>query len=106
MTEISIFQDPKGSYAYLRTESKNGSKMLLMALERPCLSLSDAKNNKPLRFRLQDKYQGMHFVDKDPEGENQYYEGKGAPLPRCPVQNGNIDKSLDWLGRNKRAGDW
>ena len=48
----------------------------------------------------------MHFVDKDPEGENQYYEGKGAPLPRCPVQNGNIDKSLDWLGRNKRAGDW
>merc|ERR1711990_1026566 len=56
----------------------------------PCLSLSHAKNNKQLRFRLQDKYKGMHFVDNDPEGGNQYYEGKGAPLPRAEWEHRQI----------------
>ena len=55
----------------------------------PCLSLSEAKKNTS-RFRLQEKYKGMHFVDKDPEGDNQYYVGKGTPLPPAEWEHRKI----------------
>ena len=32
----------------------------------------------------------MHFVDKDPEGDNQYYVGKGTPLPPAEWEHRKI----------------
>ena len=47
----------------------------------PRIALGDVKKDRAATFRLQDKYKGMYFVDKDPDGDNQYYEGRGDPAP-------------------------
>ena len=48
----------------------------------PRISLGDVKRDKPARFRLQEKYKGLFFVDKDPDGDNGYYaDPPGDPLP-------------------------
>ena len=49
----------------------------------PPLSLGNVKRNKRAMFRLQEKYQHLFFVDKDADGDNDYYEpgGGDGPLP-------------------------
>ena len=48
----------------------------------PRIRLGDVKRNKQARFRLQEKYKDLFFVDKDPDGDNRYYddENPGDPL--------------------------
>ena len=38
------------------------------------IRLSDVKKNKQARFRLQEKYKMLYFVDKDPDGSCGYYD--------------------------------
>ena len=47
----------------------------------PRLSLGNVKRNKRAMFRLQEKYKDMFFVDKDAEGDNDYYEPGGGDGP-------------------------
>jgi len=56
----------------------------------PRIRLGDVKRDKGARFRLQEKYKGLFFVDKDPDGDSRYYddENPGDPLP-----------SVDWEHR-------
>ena len=42
------------------------------------LSLADVKKDKAAMFRLDSKYKGMFFVDKDPDGETGWPEGAAA----------------------------
>ena len=49
----------------------------------PPINLGAVRDNKKSRFRLQEKYKGLHFLDKDPCDDNGYYTKEGAlPLPR------------------------
>lgn len=52
------------------------------------MRLSDVRKNKSSKFRLQEKYKGLYFVDKDPDGTTSYYDpdpdpdsADAAPLP-------------------------
>ena len=47
----------------------------------PRISLGDVRDNKEVRFRLQEKYKGMCFLDKDPCDDNGHYTRGGDPLP-------------------------
>ena len=47
----------------------------------PRLKFGDVRDNKQARFRLQEKYKGLCFLDKDPCDDNGYYTGGGDPLP-------------------------
>ena len=47
----------------------------------PRILLGVVKRDNASRFRLQEKYKGLFFVDKDADGDNQYYEAHGDPLP-------------------------
>ena len=40
----------------------------------PRIRLGDVKRAKGARFRLQEKYKGLFFVDKDPDGDSTYYD--------------------------------
>ena len=49
----------------------------------PRIALGVVKRNAGAKFRLQEKYKGFFFVDKDPDGDAGYYNaGGGAPLPK------------------------
>ena len=39
----------------------------------PRIRLSLVQSDKASKFRLQEKYKGLYFVDKDPDGDNNYY---------------------------------
>ena len=56
----------------------------------PRIPLGVVKRDRPMRFRLQTKYKGLYFVDKDPEGDNEYYEGVGDPLPSAQWEHRKI----------------
>ena len=59
------------------------------------LALGAVKRDRAQCFRLQEKYKGLCFVDKDPDGDNQYYEGDGDPLPRVEWEHHKIN-GLIW----------
>ena len=65
----------------------------------PQISLGTVKRDRAMRFRLQDKYKGLCFVDKDPDGDNEYYEGIGDPLPNAQWENRKII-GLIWQNHN------
>ena len=44
----------------------------------PRIMLSVVWRDKQSCFRLQEKYKGLFFVDKDPDGDNDYYVDDGA----------------------------
>merc|ERR1719261_776370 len=52
------------------------------------ISLTDVKGNKAAKFRLQEKYKGLHFVHKDPNAGTTYYspdidpDNRGPPKPQ------------------------
>ena len=47
------------------------------------IPLSVVKRNAGAKFRLQEKYKGLFFVDKDPDGDTGYYTNAGGdPLPK------------------------
>ena len=48
------------------------------------------KADKPSKFKLQEKYKGLYFVDKDPDGDNNYYDGAGDPVPNDECENRKI----------------
>ena len=54
--------------------------------------LGEVKKCKQSRFRLQEKYKNLFFVDKDPDGDNHYYEdGAGdGPLPSSQWEHRQI----------------
>ena len=56
----------------------------------PRIPLGAVKRNRAQRFRLHEKYKDMCFVDKDPDGDNEYYEGNGGPLPDTQWENRKI----------------
>ena len=47
----------------------------------PTIKLGDVRANKQAIFRLQEKYKGLFFLDKDPCDDNGYYTRDGDPLP-------------------------
>jgi len=67
--------------------------------------LGDVKTNKAAKFRLQEKYQGLYFVDKDPDGDTAYYDddpdsdADTAPLSPDKWENRKII-GLIWENRN------
>ena len=56
----------------------------------PRVALGVVKRDRAQCFRLQEKYKGLCFVDKDPDGDNLYYEGNGDPLPRAEWEHRKI----------------
>ena len=46
------------------------------------IPLGDVKSNKSAKFQLQEKYKGLFFVDKDPNGDTTYYDPKISPDDR------------------------
>ena len=63
------------------------------------IPLGAVKRNRAARFRLQEKYKGLCFVDKDPDGDARYYEGDGDPLPRNQWEN-RVIIGLIWQNHN------
>ena len=70
------------------------------------IALGDVKANKPAKFRLQEKYKGMFFVDKDPNGDTTYYDpelnpnNRGPPLPRTEWEHRKI---FDLIWENRKG---
>jgi hypothetical protein len=60
--------------------------------------LGDVRDNKPARFRLQEKYKGVCFLDKDPCDDNGFYTRGGLPLPADQWENRKIF-GLAWQSR-------
>ena len=54
------------------------------------IRLGAVKRDQAARFRLQEKYKGLYFVDKDPDGDNMFYDGQGTPLPAADWENRKI----------------
>ena len=56
-----------------RTSWRTGSKTRSMVPVQGIASGLAVKPDKVSRFRLQEKYKDMFFVDKDPDEDNRYY---------------------------------
>ena len=68
--------------------------------EGPIILLGDVKKNKQMIFRLQEKYKDMFFVDKDPDGDTDYYTvGGGEPLSEDKWEHRKI-MGLIWENKN------
>jgi hypothetical protein len=71
----------------------------------PRIPMGVVKTNKAAKFRLQEKYKGMYFVDKDTNGDAEYYEAIAAgeaqvdPLPAAQWEHRKII-GLIWENRN------
>lgn len=66
----------------------------------PPLRLGVVKRNKQSRFRLQEKYKNLCFVDKDPDNDNNFYEtgGGAGPMPTAAWEHRKI-LGLTWENR-------
>ena len=76
----------------------------------PRIRLSLVKADKASKFRLQEKYKGLYFVDKDPDGDNNYYGGDGGPVPDGECENRRImgliwENRRGWRVETKVCGD-
>lgn len=58
--------------------------------------LSDVKKDKPAMFKLQTKYKGMFFLDKDPDGETGWPDG--APAAEEEWEHRKI-MGIVWMNR-------
>ena len=59
--------------------------------QEPRIKLGDVRRNKGARFRLQEKYKNLFFVDKDADGDNHYYQDDGGdPLPPADWEHRKI----------------
>ena len=54
------------------------------------IALGQVKRDAAAKFRLQEKYKGLFFVDKDPDGETGYYDNNGPPLDENLWENRKI----------------
>ena len=78
--EFRIFED---TFEDWEQDAIDGSRLLEGG---PNIRLGLVRADKAARFRLQEKYKGLYFVDKDPNGEAGYYEGEGDALPTATAQ--------------------
>ena len=77
----------------------------------PRIPLGEVKRDKPTIFRLQEKYKGVFFVDKDPDGETTYYTADGGdPLPAAQWEHRKVqglvwEKQRGWRLETKLCSD-
>ena len=64
----------------------------------PAIPLGQVKRNHSAKFRLQEKYKGLFFVDKDPNGDVGYYENGDVPAP--PKETWEYHKILGLIWQN------
>ena len=74
------------------------------------IRLSVVKKDNAARFRLQEKYKGLFFVDKDPDGDNGYYEDRGGPVDSSAWEHRKIlgliwESHRGWRVETKVCGD-
>ena len=67
----------------------------------PRINLGDVKRNVAMKFRLQEKYKGLYFVDKDPDGTYGYYERDGGPA--APAAEWEHRKIFGLIWENRRG---
>ena len=65
------------------------------------IRLSDVKKNKQARFRLQEKYKMLYFVDKDPDGSCGYYDTAGGAA--APTDEWEQRKIIGLIWENRRG---
>ena len=70
----------------------------------PAIPLGVVKKNRAAKFRLQEKYQGLFFTDKDPDGAAGYYETSGAnQSPPQPEDKWEHHKIIGLIWENHRG---
>ena len=103
--ESRIFEDTVESWEQDAIDGNRGDRDKSKRIR-----LSLVKTNKPMRFKLQEKYKGLFFVDKDPNGDSEYYEDEGEALPSSEWEHRKIigliwENNRGWKAETKLCTD-